>query len=228
MSHNVATINAHQVRFSRLLDILRADLAVEPRYRTSNDCEWLAWAHGTRWHLHALFESYCVVIAHEPDALPSPLTVAPVTRLLDYFDSVFQSDSPIAVERSGVPYTTLAWSESSVTEIQNRACNATPADPPQYSAMPMYLDDFRSLPSSLHSIAVLVDSLLADSRSHTLELRRLTDHVEGIALTSCDAPPTNTRNIPARGIPTGLRRGRGGSAIRGGCNGLRRNNNPFM
>ncbi|EPS94037.1 hypothetical protein FOMPIDRAFT_1055417 [Fomitopsis schrenkii] len=176
----------------------------------------------------ALFESYCAVVAHEPNALPSPLAVAPVTRLLDYFDSVFQSDSPIAVERSGVPYATLAWSESSVTEIQNRACDATPAEPPQYSAMPMYLDDFRSLPSSLHGIAVLVDSLLADSRSHTLELRRLTDRVEGIALTGRDAPPTNTRNIPPRGIPTGPRRGRGGSALRGGCNGLRRNNNPFM
>ncbi|EPS94742.1 hypothetical protein FOMPIDRAFT_94901 [Fomitopsis schrenkii] len=228
MSHNVAAINAHRVRFSRLLDVLRADLAVEPRYRASNDREWLAWAHGTHWHLRALFESYCAVVAHEPDALPSPLAVAPVTRLLDYFDSVFQSDSPIAVERSGVPYATLAWSESSVTEIQNRACDATPADPPQYSAMPMYLDDFRSLPSSLHGIAVLVDSLLADSRSHTLELRRLTDCVEGIALNGRDAPPTHTRNIPVRGIPTAPRRGRGGSAIRGGCNGLRRNNNPFM
>ncbi|EPS94210.1 hypothetical protein FOMPIDRAFT_1055292 [Fomitopsis schrenkii] len=235
MSHNVAAVNAHRVRFARLLDVLRADLAVEPRYRASNDREWLAWAHGTRWHLRALFESYCAVVAHEPDALPSPLAVAPVTRLLDYFDSVFQSDSPIAVERSGVLYATLAWSESSVTAIQDRACDATPADPPQYSAMPMYLDDFRSLPSSLHGIAVLVDSLLADSRSlladsrsHTLELRRLTDRVEGIALNGRDAPPTNTRNIPVRGIPTGPRRGRGGSAIRGGCNGLRRNNNPFM
>ncbi|EPS96181.1 hypothetical protein FOMPIDRAFT_91159 [Fomitopsis schrenkii] len=146
--------------------------------------------------------AYCVVVTHEPDALPSPLAVAPVMRLLDYFDSVFESDSPITVKRSGVPYTTLAWSESSVTEIQNRACNATPADPLQYSVMPMYLDDFRSLLMSVRSIAVLVDSLLADSRSHTLELRKLTDCVEGIALTGRDAPLANVRNIPARGIPT--------------------------
>ncbi|EPS93306.1 hypothetical protein FOMPIDRAFT_91015 [Fomitopsis schrenkii] len=228
MSHNVAAINAHRVCFSRLLDVLCAVLAVEPRYRASNDREWLAWAHGTRWHLRALFESYCAVVAHEPDALPSPLAVAPVTQLLDYFDSVFQSDTLITVERLGMPYATLAWSESSVTKIQNRACDATPADPPQYSAMPMYLDDFHSLPSLLHSIAVLVDSLLADSRSHTLELRRLTDRVEGITLTGCDAPPTSAHNIPARSIPTGLRRGRGGSAIRGGCNRLHCNNNPFM
>ncbi|EPT05427.1 hypothetical protein FOMPIDRAFT_87978 [Fomitopsis schrenkii] len=146
MSHNVqvATTNAHRVCFLRLLDVLHTNLAVKPHYRISNDCEWLAWAHGTRWHLRALFESYCVVVAHEPDALPSPLPVAPVMRLLDYFDSVFQSDSPIAVERSGMPYATLAWSESSVTEIQNCACNATPADPLQYSVMPMYLDDFHS------------------------------------------------------------------------------------
>ncbi|EPS99984.1 hypothetical protein FOMPIDRAFT_1050079 [Fomitopsis schrenkii] len=228
MSRNDAATNAHRVRFSRLIDVLRADLAVEPRYRASNNHEWLAWAHGTRWHLRALFESYCIVVAHEPDALPSPLAVAPVTRLLDYFDSVFQSDSPIAVERSGVPYATLAWSESSVTEIQNRACDATPADPPQYSAMPMYLDDFRNLPTSLHGIAVLVDRLLVDSQNHTAELRRLTDRVEQIARSGQRVAPTAVRNVPTRGIPTGPRRGRGGSAIRGGYNGLRRNNNPFM
>ncbi|EPS93874.1 hypothetical protein FOMPIDRAFT_91479 [Fomitopsis schrenkii] len=79
MSHNFAATNAHRVRFSRLLDILRADLAVEPRYRASNNREWLVWAHGTRWHLRPLFKLYCTVVAHEPNALPSPLAVAPVT-----------------------------------------------------------------------------------------------------------------------------------------------------
>lgn len=157
-----------------------------------------------------------------------PLAVAPVTRLLDYFNSVFQSDSPIAVERSGVPYTTLAWSESSVVEIQNRACDATPADPPQYSAMPMYLDDFRDLPTSIHGVAVLVDRLLADSQSHTAELRRLTDRVEQITRSGPRIAPAAICNVPARGILTGPCCGRGGSAIRGGYNRSCRNNNPFM
>ncbi|EPS95027.1 hypothetical protein FOMPIDRAFT_87512 [Fomitopsis schrenkii] len=163
MSRNDAATNTHCVHFSRLIDVLRADLAVEPRYCVSNDHEWLAWAHSTCWHLRALFELYCIVVAHEPEALPLPLTVAPVTRLLDYFDSVFQSDSPITVERLGVPYVTLTWSKSSVTKIQNHACGATPANPPQYSVMPMYLDNFRDLPTSLHGIAVPVDRLLPDS-----------------------------------------------------------------
>lgn len=48
---NNAATNAHRVCFSRLINVLQADLAVEPRYRMSNDHEWLAWAHGTRWHL---------------------------------------------------------------------------------------------------------------------------------------------------------------------------------
>ena len=51
MSLNETTVNAHRIRFARLIDVLLADAAIEPQYQPSRSREWLAWAHGARWHL---------------------------------------------------------------------------------------------------------------------------------------------------------------------------------
>ncbi|EPS97275.1 hypothetical protein FOMPIDRAFT_1052490 [Fomitopsis schrenkii] len=84
MSLNETTVNAHRIRFARLIDVLLADAAIEPQYQPSRSREWLAWAHGARWHLRAVLESYCHVTAAEPGSLPSPFAYREIKEMLDY------------------------------------------------------------------------------------------------------------------------------------------------
>ena len=43
------TATVYSLRYLRLLDLLRDERATEPRLRTEDPVEWLAWAHAVRW-----------------------------------------------------------------------------------------------------------------------------------------------------------------------------------
>ena len=43
------TATVYSLRYLRLLDLLRDERATEPRLRTKDPVEWLAWAHAVRW-----------------------------------------------------------------------------------------------------------------------------------------------------------------------------------
>ncbi|KAI0733346.1 hypothetical protein C8Q72DRAFT_935907 [Fomitopsis betulina] len=170
MSLNETTVNAHRIRFARLIDVLLADAAIEPQYQPSRSREWLAWAHGARWHLRAVLELYCHVTAAEPGSLPSPFAYREIKEMLDYFDEVFKDRDSPEIERVGVPFPTLAWSEAAVLYKQTQPNTRLAVGLPMYTAVPTYLDDYRSLPTIVSEMSRLVDRLLEASRDKPSEL----------------------------------------------------------
>ncbi|EPS94744.1 hypothetical protein FOMPIDRAFT_1054818 [Fomitopsis schrenkii] len=149
MSLNETTVNAHRIHFARLIDVLLADAAIEPQlrqYQPSRSRDWLAWAHGARWHLHAVLESYCHVTAAEPGSLPSPFVYHEIMEMLDYFDEVFKDRDSPEIERVGVPFPTLAWSEAAVLYKQTQPSTRLAVGLPMYTTVPTYLNNYRSLP----------------------------------------------------------------------------------
>ncbi|EPS95469.1 hypothetical protein FOMPIDRAFT_1054194 [Fomitopsis schrenkii] len=169
MSLNETTVNAHRIRFARLIDVLLADAAIEPQYQPSRSREWLAWAHGARWHLRAVLESYCHVTAAEPGSLPSPFAYREIKEMLDYFDEVFKDRDLPEIERVGVPFPTLAWSEAAVLYKQLQPNTRLAVGLPMYTTVPTYLDDYRSLPTIVSEMSRLVDRLLEASRDKPSE-----------------------------------------------------------
>ncbi|EPS96180.1 hypothetical protein FOMPIDRAFT_1053448 [Fomitopsis schrenkii] len=164
MSLNETTVNAHRIRFARLIDVLLADAAIEPQYQPSRLREWLAWAHGACWHLHAVLESYCHVTAAKPGSLLSPFAYREIKEMLDYFDEVFKDRDSPEIERVGVPFPTLTWSEAAVLYKQTQPNTRLAVGLPMYTTVPTYLDDYRSLPTIVSKMSWLVDRLLEASR----------------------------------------------------------------
>ncbi|EPS99168.1 hypothetical protein FOMPIDRAFT_1050914 [Fomitopsis schrenkii] len=169
MSLNETTVNAHRIRFARLIDVLLADAAIEPQYQPSRLREWLAWAHGARWHLCAVLESYCHVTAAEPGSLPSLFAYREIKEMLDYFDEVFKDRDLPEIERVGVPFPMLAWSEAAVLYKQTQPNTRLTVGLPMYTTVPTYLDDYRSLPTIVSEMSRLVDRLLEASRDKPSE-----------------------------------------------------------
>ncbi|EPS97357.1 hypothetical protein FOMPIDRAFT_91577 [Fomitopsis schrenkii] len=123
------------------IDVLLADATIELQYQPSRSREWLAWAHGARWHLRAVLESYCHVTTAKPGSLPSPFAYREIKEMLDYFDEVFKDrDSPEIKRTQPNSHLTVGL--------------------PMYTTVPTYLDDYHSLPTIVSKMSWLVDHLL--------------------------------------------------------------------
>lgn len=45
------TAQAYSARYLRLVELLKGEASVEPRYNSKDPGEWLIWVHGVRWML---------------------------------------------------------------------------------------------------------------------------------------------------------------------------------
>ncbi|EPS93669.1 hypothetical protein FOMPIDRAFT_1055782 [Fomitopsis schrenkii] len=89
--------------------------------------------------------------------------------MLDYFDEVFKDRDLPEIERVGVPFLTLAWSEAAVLYKQTQPNTRLAVGLPMYTTVPTYLDDYRSLPTIVREMSRLVDRLLEASRDKPSE-----------------------------------------------------------
>lgn len=139
--------------------------------------------------------------------------------MLDYFDEVFKDRDSPEIERVGVPFPTLAWSEAAVLYKQTQPNTRLAVGLPMYTTVPTYLDDYRSLPTIVSEMSRLVDRLLEASRDKPSEL---TDGPDDTMPALVPEPATNPAGpslidtLRALNTPTGPRRGRGGARGRGG------------
>ncbi|EPS93307.1 hypothetical protein FOMPIDRAFT_1056108 [Fomitopsis schrenkii] len=219
MALTETTINAHRICFTRLINVLLADTAIEPQYQPSRLREWLAWVHGARWHLRAVLELYCHVTAAEPGSLPLPFAYCKIKELMDYFDEVFKDRDAPEIERVGVPFPTLAWSKLAVLYKQTQLNSPLTIGLPMYMTVPMYLDDYCALPTIVHEMSCLVNHLLEASYNRPSEP---TNGPDDTMPTLQPDPATNRLGpslldtLRALNTPTGPRRGQGGFARGGG------------
>ena len=68
MPHLDPTSEAYAARYYRLLEVLKTEGLVEPRYDANSPGEWLAWAHGVRWMIVRASE---LRLSSEPSNRPS-------------------------------------------------------------------------------------------------------------------------------------------------------------
>ncbi|TFY50122.1 hypothetical protein EVJ58_g11176 [Rhodofomes roseus] len=83
------TTSSHSARYLRLVDVLRYEGTFEPRFDVEHATAWLAWAHGARWLVRMLFESYALATAHGDARVPLPSGIPEVCELIEHLDRVF-------------------------------------------------------------------------------------------------------------------------------------------
>ncbi|KAI0729061.1 hypothetical protein C8Q72DRAFT_884743 [Fomitopsis betulina] len=133
------------------------------KVKKSMSREWLAWAHGTHWHLHAVLELYCHVTTAEPGSLLLPFAYHKIKEMTDYFNKVFKERDTPEIKRVGVPFPMLAWSKSAVLYKQTQPNGPLTVGLPMYMTVPTYLDDYHALPTIVNKMSPLVDCLLEAS-----------------------------------------------------------------
>ena len=139
--------------------------------------------------------------------------------MLDYFDEVFKARNAPEIEKVGVLFPTLAWSELAILYKQAQPNGPLTIGLPMYRTVPTYLDDYRALPTIVHKMSCLVDRLLAASYDRPPEPTNGTD---GMMPALQPEPATNRpgpsllNTLRALNTPTGPQRGRGGARGRGG------------
>ncbi|EPS93334.1 hypothetical protein FOMPIDRAFT_87497 [Fomitopsis schrenkii] len=133
----------------------------ETTYQLSRLREWLAWC--------TVLEPYCHVTAAKPGSLPSPFLYRKIKEMLDYFNQVFKDHDAPKIERVGVPFPTLAWSEAAVLYKQTQPNSRLAIGLPMYMTVPTYLDNYHALPMIMNEMSQLVNHLLEASHDELSE-----------------------------------------------------------
>ena len=189
MTAALQRVDAHIIRYNRLVALLRDEAKVEPKTRPGDSADWLAWAHGTRWllvgHLplrrpvvrltavraqRSLFESFAIVEASRPGSLVSPYSHSEIRTVVGYLDDVFAANNLIAV--AGTPYAPMAWDPDFVPSPEEMEGVEAPPRPRRvlYDPRLTFLDDFRAYPKTLDELFSAMSTLATTSAStgHTL------------------------------------------------------------
>ncbi|KAH9918801.1 uncharacterized protein B0H18DRAFT_1122877 [Fomitopsis serialis] len=180
MPHLDPTSEAYAARYYRLLEVLKTEGLVEPRYDANSPGEWLAWAHGVRWMIRFLFESRSWAILLANDTLPAPRSFPEIDELMRYLDEVFHRDGNQG-DILGSPYPTIAWSETLVLLEQVNQAERRPLANPQYQRELLILSDFRQLPDNLESMGRAIHNIAVDQRrTHGTLVRLLESLLERV------------------------------------------------
>ncbi|KAH9916433.1 uncharacterized protein B0H18DRAFT_1124231 [Fomitopsis serialis] len=161
MPHLDPTSEAYAARYYRLLEVLKTEGLVEPRYDANSPGEWLAWAHGVRWMIRFLFESRSQAILLANDTLPAPRSFPEIDELMRYLNEVFHRDGNQG-DILGSPYPTIAWSETLVLLEQVNQAERRPLANLQYQRESLILSDFRQLPDNLESMGQAIHNIAVD------------------------------------------------------------------
>ncbi|KAH9841333.1 uncharacterized protein C8Q71DRAFT_845548 [Rhodofomes roseus] len=198
------TTSSHSARYLCLIEVLRCKGTFEPRFDVEHATAWLAWAHGARWLVRMLFESYALATAHGDTRIPLPSGIPEVCELIEHLDCVFLN---LRSEQNEAPllYATIPWSPDQLQKEQAAAEEARPPPPPSYNDPPLRLSSLRSstdnwdrvLAATDRSLDVLRLELghlhrgLAEARIDQLSVMREVVSISGRLEDICDA-----RDIP--------------------------------
>ncbi|KZT67639.1 hypothetical protein DAEQUDRAFT_767001 [Daedalea quercina L-15889] len=195
MPHLDPTSEAYAARYYRLLDVLKTEGLVEPRYDVNSPGEWLAWAHGVRWMICFLFESRSRAILLANDMLPAPRSFPEIDELMCYLNEVFHRDGNQG-DILGSAYPTIAWSETLVLLKQVNQAERRPLANPQYQRESLILSDFRQLPNNLESMGQAIHNIAVNQRCMHGTLVGLLKSLLECVNTDCgfDASPSHVLN----------------------------------
>ncbi|KZT65607.1 hypothetical protein DAEQUDRAFT_768670 [Daedalea quercina L-15889] len=142
MPHLDPTSKVYAARYYRLLDVLKTEGLVEPRYDANSPGEWLAWAHGC-----FLFESRSRAILLANNTLPAPRSFPEIDELMRYLDKVFHRDGNQGdILGLGLSYDRLVRDLGAArTDQPGRASS---------SREPTLPDNLESMGRAIHNIAV--------------------------------------------------------------------------
>ena len=123
--------------------------------------------------------------------------------MLDYFNKVFKVCDVPKIERVRVPFPTLAWSELAVLYKQTQPNGPFTIGLPMYMTVPMYLDDYRALPTIMNEMSRLVNRLLEVSCNKPSEPTDSPDDTIPMLVPEPATNPVGPSLIKALNAPTG-------------------------
>ncbi|EPS93785.1 hypothetical protein FOMPIDRAFT_92653 [Fomitopsis schrenkii] len=183
--HPNATATVYSLRFCCLLEILRDERATEPCLTTHNHAEWLAWAHGTRWLMHMLFDSRVRAVAHGDAALPSVRSQSDIQALIEYLDKVFAM-LPSEHSALGVPFPAIAWLVNQVAAEQADSEAGRPLPSVRYLDRPLQFLTLRSSGKGWDSLVrrmqAIVQTQCDASNSARIEAMETHAHLTAVKL----------------------------------------------
>ncbi|KAH9829011.1 uncharacterized protein C8Q71DRAFT_863568 [Rhodofomes roseus] len=153
------TTSSHSARYLCLIDVLQYKGLFEPRFDVEHATAWLAWAHGARWLMQMLFESYALATAHGDARIPLLSSIPEVRELIEHLDRVFLN---LRSEQNEAPllYATIPWSLDQLQREQTAVEEAPAPPPPSYNNPPLCLSSLRGLTNNWDRLLAATDRSL--------------------------------------------------------------------
>ncbi|KAH9841340.1 uncharacterized protein C8Q71DRAFT_720566 [Rhodofomes roseus] len=169
------------VRFYHLLELLQHKCNLEPRLLPHDPTAWLAWAHGSHWLLHMLFESRSIAVASGDISLPSVRQTPSVHALVEYLDAVFATLP--SKHASSIPelYPVIAWSPNRILAKQSIAEEGAPLPAISYRNSPLALLNQRASSVRWDVVTDQLEALSAAQCSTTDTLDQLNGELAALS-----------------------------------------------
>lgn len=175
---------AHATRYLRLVEVLRFESLVEPRYDADSPEEWLAWAHNARWMIvrseapgvfsrlfetdrrpqRAMYESRTHSLMLGVDSLRAPRSFPEIDGLIRYLDEVFFHDGRQANDLGSL-YPTIAMSGDCVQAEQGNDFEELVLTHPRYHSEPMVLGDYRHIAGNFEALGRSIRDLVVNQEA---------------------------------------------------------------